>query len=112
MILNALISFSKDQIRTLYMLHENFARLLNTYLSAHLRTIVQVNVALGGSAHFMKNLSDPCLTQVVIGCFLKWRPLSGNALMEINPAVVFSIIDRLFGGVGTPPAKPRELYRH
>ena len=37
--------FSKDQIRTLYMLHENFARLLNTYLSAHLRTMVQVSVA-------------------------------------------------------------------
>ena len=34
--------FSKDQIRTLYMLHESFARLLNTYMSSHLRTLVNV----------------------------------------------------------------------
>ena len=37
--------FSKDQIRTLYMLHENFARLLNTYLSTNLRTLVNISVA-------------------------------------------------------------------
>ena len=32
--------FAKDQIRTLFMLHESFSRLLNTYLSTHLRTLV------------------------------------------------------------------------
>ncbi len=37
--------FSKDQIRTLSMIHENFARLLNTYLSAQLRTMVHIDVA-------------------------------------------------------------------
>ena len=36
--------FSKDQIRTLNMLYENFARLLNTHLSTHLRTMVNVEV--------------------------------------------------------------------
>ena len=99
--------FSKDQIRTLYMLHENFARLLNTYLSAHLRTIVQVNVASVDQLtyeEFIRSMPNPSVISV-----FEMRPLSGNALMEINPAVIFSIIDRLFGGVGTPPAKPREL---
>ena len=36
--------FSKDQIRTLYMLHENFARLVNSYLSANLRTLIHINL--------------------------------------------------------------------
>ena len=34
--------FSKDQIRTLFMLHESFSRLLNTYLSASLRKMVEI----------------------------------------------------------------------
>ena len=37
--------FSKDQIRTLNMLHDNFARLFNTYLSTYLRALVSVEVA-------------------------------------------------------------------
>ena len=99
--------FSKDQIRTLYMLHENFARLLNTYLSAHLRTMVQVSVASVDQLtyeEFIRSMPNPSVISI-----FEMRPLSGNALMEINPAIVFSIIDRLFGGVGTPPAKAREL---
>src|SRR3974390_112015 len=36
--------FSKDQLRTLVMLHENFARLLTTSLSAYLRSMVRVQV--------------------------------------------------------------------
>ena len=99
--------FSKDQIRTLYMLHENFARLLNTYLSAHLRTMVQVSVASVDQLtyeEFIRSMPNPSVISV-----FEMRPLSGNALMEINPSIVFSIIDRLVGGVGTPPAKPREL---
>ncbi|HWR31379.1 MAG TPA: flagellar motor switch protein FliM [Negativicutes bacterium] len=99
--------FSKDQIRTLYMLHENFARLLNTYLSAHLRTMVQVSVASVDQLtyeEFIRSMPNPSVISI-----FEMRPLSGNALMEINPSIVFSIIDRLFGGVGTPPAKSREL---
>ena len=99
--------FSKDQIRTLYMLHENFARLLNTYLSAHLRTMVQVSVASVDQLtyeEFIRSMPNPSVISI-----FEMRPLSGNALMEINPSIVFSIIDRLFGGVGRPPAKPREL---
>ena len=37
--------FSKDQIRTLQMMHETFARLTTTPLSAQLRTLVHVHVA-------------------------------------------------------------------
>lgn len=99
--------FSKDQIRTLYMLHENFARLLNTYLSAHLRTLVHINVASVDQLtyeEFIRSLPNPSVINV-----FQMRPLKGNAILEINPNIVFSIIDRLFGGPGLPPAKPRSL---
>jgi flagellar motor switch protein FliM len=37
--------FSKDQLRTLQMIHETFARLTSTFLSAQLRLVTQVHVA-------------------------------------------------------------------
>lgn len=99
--------FSKDQIRTLYMIHENFARLLNTYLSAQLRTMVHIDVASVDQLtyeEFIRSLPNPS----VIGVF-QMRPLKGNAILELNPNIVFAIIERLFGGLGTPMAKTRAL---
>lgn len=99
--------FSKDQIRTLYMLHENFARLLNTYLSAHLRALVHVNVVSVDQLtyeEFIRSLANPS----VIGVF-EMPPLKGNVILEINTNIAFSIIDRMFGGVGSSTVKPRAL---
>jgi flagellar motor switch protein FliM len=36
-------------------------------------------------------------------------PLQGNAILEIDPAISFSIIDRLFGGAGEGTKAPHEL---
>lgn len=99
--------FSKDQIRTLYMLHENFARLINTYLSAHLRTLIHIDVASVDQLtyeEFIRSMSNPSVISI-----FQMRPLKGNAILEINPSIVLAIIDRLFGGPGLPPAKPRSL---
>ena len=38
------LRFSKDQIRSLTRIHENFARLLTTFFSAQLRNYVQITV--------------------------------------------------------------------
>ncbi|BBB93176.1 MAG TPA: flagellar motor switch protein FliM [Methylomusa anaerophila] len=99
--------FSKDQIRTIYMLHENFARLINTYLSAHLRTIVHVDVASVDQLtyeEFIRSLPNPSVISI-----FQMRPLKGNAILEINPNIILALIDRLFGGPGLSPAKPRPL---
>jgi flagellar motor switch protein FliM len=37
------------------------------------------------------------------------EPLEGSAIIEINPSLVFFIIDRLFGGQGRPSEQNREL---
>lgn len=99
--------FSKDQIRTLYMLHENFARLLNTYLAAHLRTIVHIDVVSVDQLtyeEFIRSLPNPSVISI-----FQMRPLKGTAILELNPNIVFAIIDRLFGGPGLPPQKSRPL---
>lgn len=90
--------FSKDQIRTLFMLHENFARILNTYLSTYLRVLVKVDVASVDQLtyeEFIRSLPNPSVISI-----LSLAPLKGNVIFEMDTNVVFAIIDRLFGGTG------------
>ncbi len=99
--------FSKDQIRTLYMLHESFARLLNTYLSTHLRTLVNVDVASVEQLtyqEFVQSMANPSVISV-----LGVPPLKGNIIVEIGTEIAFSFIDRVFGGDGTTSIKTRVL---
>ena len=99
--------FSKDQIRTLYMLHESFARMLNTYMSSHLRTLVNVDVASVEQLtyqEFVQSLANPSVITI-----LGVPPLKGNIIFEISTEIAFAYLDRVFGGDGTTTMKPRVL---
>ena len=99
--------FSKDQIRTLYMLHESFARLLNTYLSTHLRTLVNVDVASVEQLtyqEFVQSVANPSVISI-----LGVPPLKGNIVLEFGTEIAFAYIDRVFGGDGTTTVKTRVL---
>lgn len=97
------LRFSKDQIRSLTRIHENFARLLTTYFSAQLRTYVQINVASVDQIPFEEFIrSIPNMTLINI---FEVPPLEGNILMEVNPNIAYSMLDRLMGGVGASPGK-------
>lgn len=99
--------FSKDQIRTLYMLHESFARMLNTYMSSHLRTLVNVDVASVEQLtyqEFVQSLSNPSVITI-----LGVPPLKGNIIFEISTEIAFAYLDRVFGGDGTTTMKTRVL---
>ena len=92
------LRFSKDQIRSLTRIHENFARLLTTFFSAQLRTYVQITVASVDQIPFEEFVrSIPNMTLINI---FEVPPLDGNILMEINPNIAYSMLDRLMGGSG------------
>ena len=99
--------FSKDQIRTLQMMHETFARLTTTSLSAQLRTTVHVHVASVDQLtyeEFLRSIPNPTTLAVI-----NMHPLKGSAILEIDPSITFTIIDRLFGGPGEAAKINREL---
>jgi flagellar motor switch protein FliM len=99
--------FSKDQIRTLQMMHETFARLTTTALSAQLRALVGVHVGSVDQLtyeEFIRSIPNPTTIAVV-----NMDPLRGSAVLEIDPSITFTIIDRLFGGKGEPTKITREL---
>ncbi len=99
--------FSKDQIRTVSIMHETFARLTTTSLSAQLRSLVHVHVASVDQLtyeEFIRSIPNPTTLAVI-----NMDPLKGSAILEIDPAITFSIIDRLFGGQGEGTKYSRDL---
>lgn len=99
--------FSKDQIRTLQMMHETFARLTTTDLSAQLRSVVQVHVASVDQLsyeEFVRSIPNPTTMALV-----DMDPLKGSSILEIDPAISFSIIEKLFGGQGNAAKVTRDL---
>lgn len=99
--------FNKDLIRTLVMVHDNMARLLQSFLSAGLRTWVQVNVRSTNQfsySEFTQLLPNPT---VVVA--LKLNPLPGICLLEISHNVAYAMVERVFGGPGSDSQPQRGL---
>lgn len=99
--------FSKDQIRTVSIMHETFARLVTTSLSAQLRSFVEVHVFSVDQLtyeEFVRSIPNPTALAVI-----DMDPLKGSAILEIDPAITFSIFDRLFGGPGEAGGFARDL---
>ncbi|MCK0470762.1 flagellar motor switch protein FliM [Halalkalibacter sp. APA_J-10(15)] len=93
------LRFSKDQIRSLSRIHENFARLLTTYFSAQLRSYVQISVTSVDQLPYEEFVrSIPSMT--ILNVFEPY-PLDGRLIMEINPNIAYAMLDRLLGGKGS-----------
>lgn len=98
--------FSKEHLRTLEMLHQQFARLLSSFLSGYLHVSVNVEVASVGQMifeEFTRSLPSPSIMII-----FSLKPLEGPAIFEINAQVIYPMIDLLFGGPGTSAVDNRE----
>ncbi|MCR2820711.1 flagellar motor switch protein FliM [Lederbergia panacisoli] len=93
------LRFSKDQVRSLTRIYENFARLLTTYFSAQLRTYVNITVATADQIPYEEYIrSVPNMTILNV---IEVPPLDGRMIMEIHPNIAYAMIDRILGGKGT-----------
>ena len=90
--------FAKDQLRTLQMLHETFARLYAGALSAYLRVPVHVDLVSVEQIPYDEYMRS--LTSSIINIF-SLAPLTGQAILEVELNIILSMIDRLLGGPGS-----------
>jgi flagellar motor switch protein FliM len=86
----------KEQMRALQSMHEGFGRNFGAALSADLRSIVEVKLTSVDQltySEFVFSLENPT-------CFnlLRAEPLEGNLVLDINPSILYPIIDRMLGG--------------
>jgi len=89
----------KDQLRAIHLLHENFARSLASSLSAYLRAYVIVNLVSVEQLSFME--FSQCLPSPTVMISLGMKPYDGNAVLEMNPSLVFPILEMVLGGTGS-----------
>lgn len=99
--------FSKEQLRTLEIIFESYARSISTYLSGHLRCMVNVEV-MNSEAVTYSEFSNALINPVVLAV-ADFKPLKGSILMELTPNMGYAIIDRVLGGAGSGLDKVREF---
>jgi len=97
----------KEQMRALQTLHEGFGRNFGAALSALLRSLVEVKLTSVDQltySEFVFSLENPT-------CFnlLRADPLESNLILDMNPSILYPIVDRLLGGgreTGPPARRP------
>lgn len=87
-----------SQMRAIYVLKQKFLHRIVSSLSAYLRCSVTaqlLNVDHLSYGEFLRSLPSPtCVVSVGM------RPYEGNAVLELNPSLIFPIIEILLGGNG------------
>lgn len=101
------LRFSKDQVRSLSRIHENYARLLTTYFSAQLRTYVNISVASVDQIPYEEFIRS--VPKMTILNMYSLAPLEGRILMEVNPNIAYGMLDRILGGKGNSVNKVENL---
>jgi flagellar motor switch protein FliM len=98
---------SKEQLRTLRTIHDGFARTFGTYLSAILRTMVDINllsIDQVAYSEYMLALSVPSCIYVMSS-----KNLKGSGILEIAPQFALMLVDRLLGGSASRVERVREI---
>lgn len=94
---------AKDQLRSIHLLHDNFARSLGSSLSAYLRAYVIVNLVSVEQLSFAEFAQ--CLPSPTLIVSLGMRPFDGNAVLELNPSLVYPLLEMMLGGNGKTASK-------
>ena len=99
--------FSKEHLRTLEIIFENYGRLLSTNLPVYLRKNVQVEVMNSEAvtySEFSNALSNPVLLGII-----NFAPLQGNIILEMASNLGYAIVDRMLGGRGESLERVRDF---
>jgi flagellar motor switch protein FliM len=99
--------FSKEQIRSLHLLHERFARNAATSLTAFLRSTTEITIVSVEQftySEFLMSLPDPTVFYGVAQ-----PPFETLGALELNPAIAFAMLARMLGGGDDAVAPPRAL---
>ncbi|MBI5091416.1 MAG: flagellar motor switch protein FliM [Candidatus Hydrogenedentes bacterium] len=98
---------SKEQLKGLQSLFEAFSREVSIVIPPFLRTVVRVDLTSIDQLtydEFILSVARPTSLNII-----SMAPLEGNGIIELSPALVFPMVDRVLGGKGRGLAEPREL---
>ncbi len=98
---------SKDHLKTIRNLHENFSELFGFYLASRLQTMATVELLAVDQlrySEYVLSIANPCVVYI-----FDIKETEGRAVIEMSPDLVFMIVERLLGGIGTKPSTARNI---
>ena len=96
-----------SQFHALEEVYDRFATLLDQFLSSTIQKPVEiefVSAEMAKYGEYISGFSNPTSLNI-----FTMEPLIGSAMMVIDPKLVFSLIDCMFGGEGKPLDHIREF---
>ncbi len=99
--------FNKEQLRTLEVIFDNYARSVTSFLTAHLRTSVSMDVFKAEQVTYGE-FSDQLQTHIILA-LVDFLPLEGTIVINMSAEIGFAIIDRVLGGAGVGIKTLREF---
>lgn len=98
---------SKDQMRTLENMHDNFGGHMGSVMSNLLRAMLDVDLVSVDQitySEFVMSLMSPSCTFTFMA-----EPFEGACIVDFNPSVTYAFVERMFGGCGKVLDTGREL---
>ncbi len=89
----------REQLRAIESMHELLARNFAATLSGMLRSVVEVSLSTVDQltySEFIASLPSPTCFSLITA-----QPLEGRMVLEMNPSIVYAMIDKLLGGPAT-----------
>ena len=99
--------FNKEQLRTLELIFDNYARMLTSFLTIYLRTNTTVEVI--NAEQVLYNEFSNSLVNPVVLSMINLKPLKGTVILEISSNIGYAILDKILGGEGEGIDKLREF---
>jgi len=93
--------FSKDQLKNISIIYDNYAKHLSQFMSGVLRT--ECNIVINAVEEQRYFEYSNALPETIMMGVLDVKPLEGNMLIEIKKDTCYTIIERLLGGDGDIP---------
>jgi len=103
--------FTREQLKLLYSIYENYARILSSYITGILQTYTLVEIIEVEEQHyyeFNNALPDSVLMGVLDFAVKEDHSEEDLVLVDFSKDIGFCCIDRLLGGTGKPLEADRE----
>ncbi len=99
--------FGKEQLRTLEVIFDNFARISSSFLTGYLRSTTTVEV-LSSEQVTYGEFNNSLLNPVVLS-IIDFNPFKGSIILDLSSSIGYAMIDRILGGTGNTISKTREF---
>ncbi|WP_250278428.1 flagellar motor switch protein FliM [[Clostridium] colinum] len=99
--------FGKEQLRTLEVIFDNFARISSSFLTGYLRSTTTIEVISSEQVtygEFNNSLLNPVVLSII-----DFNPFKGSILLDLSSNIGYAMIDRILGGTGKTVSKIREF---